>query len=40
MILKKIKEDLPPKEKFYSLITGKKVIEKEYEHVLKAWNKF
>ena len=40
MILKKIKEDLPPKEKFYSLITGKKVIEKEYEHVLKVWNKF
>ena len=36
----KFKKKLPCKEKFYSSITGKKIIEKEYEHVLKVWNKF
>ena len=37
---KKFKEELPSKEKFYSLLTGKKISDKEYEHVLKVWNKF
>ena len=37
----KFKEQLPGKEKFYRLLTGKKKIsDKEYEHVLKVWNKF
>ena len=36
----KFKEQLPSKEKFYSSLTGKKVSNKEYEHVLKVWNKF
>ena len=26
--------------KFYSLLTGKKLSKKEYEHVLNVWNKF
>ena len=36
----KFKEKLPTKEKFYSSLTGKKVSDKEYGHVLKVWNKF
>ena len=36
----KFKEELPSKEKFYSSLTGKKISAKEYEHVLKVWNKF
>ena len=36
----KFKEQLPSKEKFYSSLTGKKISNKEYEHVLKVWNKF
>ena len=36
----KFKEHLPSKEKFYSSLTGKKVSGKEYEQVLKVWNKF
>ena len=36
----KFKGQLRSKEKFYSLITGKKNNEKEYDHVLKVWNKF
>ena len=36
----KFKEQLPNKEKFYSLLTGKKNSAKEYEHVFKVWNKF
>ena len=35
----KFKEQLPSKEKFYSLSTGKKISNKEYDHVLKVWNK-
>ena len=35
----KFKEELPSKEKFYSSLTGKKICGKEYEHVLKVWNK-
>ena len=36
----KFKEQLPSKEKFYSLLTGKNVSDKEYQHVLKVRNKF
>ena len=36
----KFKEHLPSKEKFYSLLTVEKISDKEYEHVLKVWNKF
>ena len=32
----KFKEQLPSKEKFYSLLTGKKITDKEYKHVLKV----
>ena len=38
--IKKFKEQLPNKEKFYSSLTSKKISDKEYEHVLKMWNKF
>ena len=31
---------MPSKEKFYSSLTGKKISEEEYDHVLKIWNKF
>ena len=34
------KEKLPSKEKFYCSLTSKKNSDKEYEHVLKVWNKF
>ena len=34
----KSKEESPSKEKFYSLLTGKKISDREYEHVLKVWN--
>ena len=37
---KKFKEQLPSKEKFYGSLTGKKISNKEYDNVLKAWNKF
>ena len=36
----KFKEQLPSKEKFYSLLTGKKISDKKYEHVLEVRNKF
>ena len=36
----KFKEQLPSKEKFCSLLTGKKISDKEYKHVLKVWNNF
>ena len=36
----KFKEQLPGKEKFYSTLTDRKIIDKGYEHVLNAWNKF
>ena len=36
----KIKEKIPNKEKLYSSLTGKKVNNKEYDHVLKVWKKF
>ena len=37
---KKFKEQLARKEKFHSSLTGKDIIDKEYEHVLNIWNKF
>ena len=36
----KFKEQLPSEEKFYSSLAGKKISDKDYEHVLKVWNKF
>ena len=36
----KFTEKLPSQENFYSLVTGKQISDKEYEHVLKVWNKF
>ena len=36
----KFKEQLSSKEKFYSSLTGKRINDKEYEQVLKVWNKF
>ena len=38
--MKKIKEELPKKEKFYSYLTGKKNCGKEYGLVPKVWKKF
>ena len=35
----KFKEELPSKEKFYSLLTDRKISGKEYEHVLNVWKK-
>ena len=32
----KFKEELPSKEQFYSSLTGKKISDKEYYHVLKV----
>ena len=36
----KFKGQLPSKEKFYSSLIGKKISDKEYDHVYKIWNKF
>ena len=36
----KLKEELPSKEKFYISLTGKKINDKDYEHVFKVYNKF
>ena len=36
----KFKEELPGKERFYNSLTNRKVSDKEYESVLKVWNKF
>ena len=33
-------KELPSKEKFYSLLSGKLINDKEYEHVLQVWNGF
>ena len=35
----KFKEQLPCKEKFYSSLTCKKISGKDYEHIVKVWNK-
>ena len=34
------KENLPCKEKIYTSLIPKKISDKDYEHVLKIWNKF
>ena len=34
------KEELPSKETFYNSLTGKKISDKEYEHVFKVCSKF
>ena len=36
----KSKKELPTKEKIYSSSTGRKITDKEYEHVLNVWNKY
>ena len=36
----KIKENFFSKENIYSSLTSRRNINKEYEHVLKVWNKF
>ena len=36
----KFKELLLSKEKFYSLVTGKKIKSKKYKHGLEVWKKF
>ena len=36
----KFKEELLSKEKFYNSLTGEKVSDKEYNHVLKLWDIF
>ena len=36
----KFKGQSPNKEKFYSFLTGKKIIDKYFEHVLQVCNKF
>ena len=36
----KFKEELPRKESIYSSLTDKKTSDKEYNHVLKVWDKF
>ena len=36
----KFKEALLSKEKFCNSLTGEKVSDKEYNHVLKLWNMF
>ena len=33
-------QELPSKEKFDSSLTDKKISDKEYDYVLKIWNKF
>ena len=33
-------KELLSKEKFYSSLTDRKISDKEYDHVLKVWNKF
>ena len=35
----KFKEEFPRKKKFYSLLTGNKISNKEYELILKAWDR-
>ena len=36
----KFKEEMPSKENFCSFLTGKQISDKEYNLVLKVWNKF
>ena len=36
----KFKGQLTSKEKFYSSLISKKITDKEYQHVLKVWDRF
>ena len=36
----KLQNRFPSTEKFYSSLTGPKTSDKEYEHVLKIWDRF
>ena len=36
----KFKEKLPDKNDSYNSSSGKGIRDKEYQHVLKVWNKF
>ena len=36
----KFKEEFPSKGKFSNTLAGKKVSDKEYDHVTKVWNTF
>ena len=36
----KFKEELPSKKRFYSLLTGRIITDKEYEYVFNVQNKF
>ena len=38
--LKKFKEQLPSKQKFYSYLASNTISGKEYKHILKVWNRF
>ena len=40
MIWKNLKKNCQSKQKFYSVLTGKKLKDKEHEHALNVWNKF
>ena len=35
----KFKEELPGKEKFYNLLTDKKITDKKYEHIINVQKK-
>ena len=39
MILKSLQDNYQTKKSF-SFLTGKKINDKEYEHVLKVWNNY
>ena len=36
----KFKEELTSEKRFYSLMTGKNISDKEYEHVVMVWDRF
>lgn len=37
---KVLETELPPREEFYSKLSGKGIIEKEYDHAQYVWKKF
>ena len=39
-IFESFKEKLPDKNEFYSSLRSKKIGQKDYQNVLKVWNKF
>ena len=40
MVFKSLKKNAQEKKKFYSSLTDKKITDKEYEHILKVWDRF